>query len=619
MATVTSMTAAHIQALIDAANTSIASNTTALASKADLVSGKVPDTQIASNVVRVDSLTLNVQNHGAVGDGTTDDTAAIQAVLDGCPAGGTVYLPKTYAVTTPLKIPPQVRIKGQHGSHLNTLSLPTIKAKSTFTGSSVLLMVDQATGGTGGAYSILSTEQRVENLTIDMSAVPGATYSHGISALGYVYGVRIKDVGIYNPTGYGLFFTSNGSGYAQAWHTVRLNVVSPRDHGILASMFDATWTDCLVSGGAFSGWIVGGSSNSTFDTCRAEKNANNGFFLNGSSGSGNTSGGPTFIGCSTDRNANNGVLISSGVTGNGVITFVGCSFRRDGSGSTSAGYAGLNINAAASPVIVSACKSYPGVDDAGTGNATPQYGVSVTSATSVQLDGGIWHAISEGVHDGGSNTRFSRGLNVFERTGTTASPATVTRGVQTYGSVGDSLYVPGNLAGEATPANHGAIAWTADPSITTYTVAATNGTLFLSAVYIPNPVTAIKIWWKIATAGATPTAGQNFVGLYNSSGTRLASVGVDGRITTAGLYSETISVALTPGWYWVGFLLNSATPPQLRSSTGGVAADAAWINFNLTAAQSRYAINGTGLTALPATITPSSNSQSSYAIWAALS
>ena len=617
MATVTGYTSAHIDALITTIDAALSSG---LSTKADLSSGKVPDNQIGTNIVRVDSLTLNVQNHGAIGDGTTDDTAAIQAVLDSAPAGGTVFLPKSYAVTSPLKIPPQVRLLGQHGSHINTLSLPTIKAKSTFTGTSVLLLVDQATGGTGGAYSLLSTEQRIENLTIDMNAVPGTTYSHGISALGYVYGVRVKDVGVYNPTGYGLYFTSNGSGYAQAWHMVRLSVVSPRDHGILASIFDATWTDCLVSGGSFSGWVVGGSTNSVFDTCRAEKNANHGFFLNGSSGSGNTSGGPTFIGCSTDRNANNGVLVSSGVTGNGVITFAGCSFRRDGSGSTSSGYAGLNINGPASPIIVSACKSYPGVDDAGTGNATPQYGISVASATSVQLDGGIWHAISEGVHDGGSNVRFARGLNVFERTGTTGSPVTVTRGIQTNGTNGVHLDVPGNLAGIPSPQNHNVIAWTDSPTnIASSGIQPTNGVLSLAAVFVPKSITATKLFWGIATVGATPTSSQNFIGIYDSTGARLANVNVDARVTVNGFFSETISVALTPGMYYIGWVFNATTGPSIwRTNPASINGSTSFLNLNLASAASRYGTYGTAQTALPSSLTLASIAAAGNAFWAAI-
>jgi hypothetical protein len=615
MATVTSYTSAHIDALL-AGKVDPATLTASLATKADLVSGKVPDTQIGSNVVRIDSLVLNVQNHGAVGDGVTDDTTAIQAVLNTAPAGSTVYLPKSYAVTSPLKIPPQVRLLGQHGSHVTAASLPTIKAKSTFTGTGVIVMNDQATGGSGGAYALLSTDQCIENLTIDMSAIPGATYVYGIYALGYVYGVRLKDVGIYNPTGYGVFNASNGSGIASGWHATRVNVISPRDHGMNATMSDSTWIDCLVYGGSFNGWQVGAAQNSLFDTCRAERNAGSGFVLASGTGTGAGSGGPTFIGCTTDRNGQNGVQITGAATGNGPVTFIGCSFRRDGYLSTSAGYAGININGAAEPIIITGCKSYPGVDDAGTGNATPQYGISATSSN-VQVEGGIWHAISEGVHDGGSNTRLARSLNVSERTGTTSSPVTVTRGVQTNGINGTSLDVPGNLAGIPTPSDHSAIAWVCDPAQTTNGTTLANGYVYLAAIYVQKSITATKLFWGSSAAGNTPVAGQNWIGLYDSAGNRLAAVAADSRVAAAAaVYTETINVSLTPGFYWVGWLFNASTSPSVcRTNTPTTAV----ANFNQTATTYRFCVNGAGaFTNLPSPLVVANNSATFNCFWAAL-
>ncbi len=49
---------------------------------------------------------LNVKTgYGAMGDGTCDDTAAIQAALDAAAGGGTVYLAAgTYTITAPLTI-----------------------------------------------------------------------------------------------------------------------------------------------------------------------------------------------------------------------------------------------------------------------------------------------------------------------------------------------------------------------------------------------------------------------------------------------------------------------------------------------------------------------------------
>lgn len=58
---------------------------------------------------------LNVKDYGAQGDGSTDDTAAIQATIDAVPAsGGCVFLPRgAYVISAPLVPKSTVRICGE--------------------------------------------------------------------------------------------------------------------------------------------------------------------------------------------------------------------------------------------------------------------------------------------------------------------------------------------------------------------------------------------------------------------------------------------------------------------------------------------------------------------------
>ena len=65
---------------------------------------------------------LNVKNYGAKGNGTTDDTAAINAVISQAPsAGSVVYLPAgTYRLTQPLYLKPNMILRGD-GSALTSL------------------------------------------------------------------------------------------------------------------------------------------------------------------------------------------------------------------------------------------------------------------------------------------------------------------------------------------------------------------------------------------------------------------------------------------------------------------------------------------------------------------
>jgi len=56
----------------------------------------------------IDGAPINVLDYGAVGDGTTDDTAALQAVLTAVPSNGSILFPpaKTFRTTAALVMPP---------------------------------------------------------------------------------------------------------------------------------------------------------------------------------------------------------------------------------------------------------------------------------------------------------------------------------------------------------------------------------------------------------------------------------------------------------------------------------------------------------------------------------
>jgi polygalacturonase len=62
--------------------------------------------EAGTGYVPVDTLVVNVMDHGAKGDGVTDDTAAIQATINGSPAGSTIFFPggRTYLVSAPVRL-----------------------------------------------------------------------------------------------------------------------------------------------------------------------------------------------------------------------------------------------------------------------------------------------------------------------------------------------------------------------------------------------------------------------------------------------------------------------------------------------------------------------------------
>jgi hypothetical protein len=133
----------------------------------------------------------------------------------------------------------------------------------------------------------------------------------------------------------------------------------------------------------------------------------------------------------------------------------------------------------------------------------------------------------------------------------------------------------------------------------------------------------VDLW--ITTVGGTLTTGQNLIGLYSSAGTLIAS-SADQTATwggTTGLKAAALTVQggqsmnLTPGLYWVGLLVNGTTAPVF--ATGNNNLSSVMANGRATASKARYATNGTAtITALPTSITPSSNTLSQITTWAGL-
>lgn len=187
-------------------------------------------------------------------------------------------------------------------------------------------------------------------------------------------------------------------------------------------------------------------------------------------------------------------------------------------------------------------------------------------------------------------------------------------------AVDGTLAVTGNALGQATPSAHGIAAWCYDPALAVNSTQLSGGVLYLTRINIAANVNVTKIYWWVGGEGFGPVAGQNEVGLYNSSGTLLASANVDSAISSATLKATTISSqSLTAGaFYWVGMVFNASSPPTLTRGSGWTGVDTA-SNLGLTASAYRFAKNGTGRTALPSSITPGSNTGTDFAgPWAAV-
>lgn len=170
------------------------------------------------------------------------------------------------------------------------------------------------------------------------------------------------------------------------------------------------------------------------------------------------------------------------------------------------------------------------------------------------------------------------------------------------------------------PGDQGLIAWSGDPAGVGSTSAPASGAVRLMRIVLRRAATLSTVWLVVGTAGATLTSGQNLLGLYNASGTRVALTADQ---TTAwgstGIKSAafTGSYAAAAGTYFVAILAVGTTPPAFGVNSvlsGGLAA-----NANLSVSTGR-ALNGpTAQTSLPASITMASNTFGTAMFWVGVS
>jgi hypothetical protein len=151
----------------------------------------------------------------------------------------------------------------------------------------------------------------------------------------------------------------------------------------------------------------------------------------------------------------------------------------------------------------------------------------------------------------------------------------------------------------------------------------TAGTLNLIGLMVRAPVTVASVDLFVVGAGGTLTSGQNLIGLYDSTGALRGSSadqttpwGSTGFKGAAALTAQSAgSLTLASGLYWLALLGNGTTMPSFSAANQSANVDSRILNGEASAATARYATNGSGLTALPASFTPSSNTRQQIAAW----
>ncbi|MFJ9101286.1 glycosyl hydrolase family 28-related protein [Streptomyces sp. NPDC102405] len=384
-----------------------------------------------------------VRSYGALGNGTHDDTSAIQAAINACPPGGVVYFPRgVYKTTATLDLGNGVTLLG---SHANLMIGPGmtgaeyqafIQPATPFTGTSVIQIIGDATV-TG--HPDISGEQRLTNLMLDGSQLTGTSID-GLYAKGNVQNVVLDNFTVRQMPNNGIVTASRADAtYPYSWRLHHVMVDNCHANGILfTGNTDLTLDDVQAIGCFAQGIVLTNSTNTQITNCRAEWCGSHGFRITGNWGDWQGSGGMLMANCSTDRNGGNGIFIDA--TGKTPIQLSNIHTRRDGrnGGTGGGGYAGLNCTGATVPILVDNVTCYPGVDDGGGSTNSPQYGVRIATCSYVSVSSGFLHAQTAGWSDGGGNTIVRRGPNIGERTGPTTAPVDVF--ANPWGAAGNATF-----------------------------------------------------------------------------------------------------------------------------------------------------------------------------------
>lgn len=293
-------------------------------------------------------LWTNVQDYGAVGNGTADDTSEIQAAIAAAGVGGVVYFPKAtsyYKVSSSLKPLERQMWIGQHSPRYNWDEFPsgvsTIRAASSFTGTALIHNTATAVAGVTIRNLCLVGNGEAGTLNgIDFGPASGSERAWrvesctlngfgGAAICGHAWVSTIRDCHI-SRNGYGIR-PASGADTGSQWLDCMIvnNYIYFNYHHALAFNGSGSCGMITVMGNRLERSGVGVVGNSYDPTTASRDAAACGIYITRATSI-------NIIGNTTDANTGGGLKIdavSFGLANN--ITSVSNIFKRDGIGTNS--------------------------------------------------------------------------------------------------------------------------------------------------------------------------------------------------------------------------------------------------------------------------------------------
>jgi hypothetical protein len=253
---------------------------------------------------------VSVKDYGAVGDGTTDDTAAIQAAIAAC-AGRTIFFPSgAYLVSAQLSIASRTTLafEGANGNGVGVYPTSYLLKKSTMAVAALTISASGSIVRGGGIVGQASNS------------------GDGLEILGN--GISITDFSVFGMGRDGIRIGKDSAG-ANANSTTLSNVISSSNTRYGIHVHDnpggapnanaCVLTRCFTQSNGSHGVYVGNAAFNTFVGLLSESNTGSGVRLTGYAFSNTFVGGDLEANTAVDLYLESSVALSYGTGGNQFI------------------------------------------------------------------------------------------------------------------------------------------------------------------------------------------------------------------------------------------------------------------------------------------------------------